>query len=83
MWDIEKTIEEMEANRNDFVMYPCGRNGENTCIASGNGAFVGKYGDIKLAQLAIKERIRTQKEHPNVWYKGLDGKVKILSVDGL
>lgn len=82
MYDFEPK-KEIKPRDNDYIVGPCSERNANTCVSTVTGAFVGEFGNNALAQIAIRMDMDTKRMCSNVWYKDLDGKMRILSVHGL
>lgn len=68
----------------DYVLHPCGRMGSDTCVEEIGGAYIGQFGDMKLAKMAVKCDMERKKENKNMWYRKTDGTMELaLGFDGL
>jgi hypothetical protein len=82
---LDKQKEDPQLPReNDYIMHPCGRLGADTCVEQLGGAYIGQFGDITLAKLAVRVDMERKQQNRKMWYRKADGTLELaLGFDGL
>jgi len=77
-------IEARDPLPEDYVAEPCGRGGADICVSDMHGTFLGQFGDLQLAQIAVNMDMDNKQKNRKMWYKKSDGTLELaLGFDGL